>query len=106
MLVNMFVGIKRTGTFQHSSLLSGGGACFIFCPDLLIHHLNPVVTSAGLISVKDGVIHTLSPLSGHYRTSIDVSSLIPQSYLNPPRSLSAPSISINSSTFCASVGWI
>jgi hypothetical protein len=33
--VNMFVGIKKTGTFQHSSLLSGG-----------------VVTSAGLISVK------------------------------------------------------
>jgi len=29
------------------------------------------VTSAGLISVKDGVIHTLSPLSGHYRTSIE-----------------------------------
>ncbi|KAJ3721494.1 hypothetical protein F5878DRAFT_648982 [Lentinula raphanica] len=26
-----------------------------------------IVTSAGLISVKDGLIHTLSPLSGHYR---------------------------------------
>lgn len=25
------------------------------------------MTSAGLISVKDGVIHKLSPLSGHYR---------------------------------------
>ncbi len=25
------------------------------------------MTSAGLISVKDGLIHTLSPLSGHYR---------------------------------------
>lgn len=52
--VNIFVGIKVTGTFQHSSLLSGG-----------------VVTSAGLISVKQGVVHTLSPLSGHYRTSIE-----------------------------------
>lgn len=65
---NIFIGIKGTtdaflrgiqcsskyfavtGTFQHSSLIAGG-----------------VVTSAGLISVKDGVIHTLSPLSGHYR---------------------------------------
>jgi len=43
-----------TGNFQHSSFLAGG-----------------LVTSAGLISVKEGVIHTLSPLSGHYRTSID-----------------------------------
>ncbi|KAF7306850.1 hypothetical protein MIND_00477200 [Mycena indigotica] len=51
---NIFVGIKQTGTFQHSSLLAGG-----------------VVTSAGLISVKMGVVHTLSPLSGHYRTSVD-----------------------------------
>ncbi|KAF7339540.1 hypothetical protein MSAN_02168500 [Mycena sanguinolenta] len=51
---NIFIGIKVTGTFQHSSLLSGG-----------------VVTSAGLISVHQGVVHTLSPLSGHYRTSID-----------------------------------
>jgi len=51
---NIFVGIKSTGSFQHSSLLAGG-----------------VVTSAGLISVKDGIIHTLSPLSGHYRTSVE-----------------------------------
>jgi len=50
---NIFIGIKDPGTFQHSSFLGGG-----------------LVTSAGLISVKDGVIHTLSPLSGHYRTSI------------------------------------
>ncbi|KAK7064299.1 hypothetical protein R3P38DRAFT_2823606 [Favolaschia claudopus] len=51
---NMFIGIKVTGNFQHSSLVSGG-----------------VVTSAGLITVKQGVIHTLSPLSGHYRTSVN-----------------------------------
>jgi len=50
---NIFIGIKEPGTFQHSSLLAGG-----------------LVSSAGLITVKRGVIHTLSPLSGHYRTSI------------------------------------
>lgn len=65
--VNIFIGIKSErsvsitpcthfdvttapGAFQHSSFLGGG-----------------LVTSAGLISVKDGVIHKLSPLSGHYR---------------------------------------
>ena len=31
------------------------------------------VTSAGIIVVKDGIIKSLSPLSGHYRSSIDVS---------------------------------
>ncbi|KAJ8462858.1 hypothetical protein ONZ45_g17789 [Pleurotus djamor] len=51
---NLFIGIKETGGFQHSSLLAGGQ-----------------VTSAGLITVKEGLIHTLSPLSGHYRTTID-----------------------------------
>jgi len=51
---NLFIGIKETGSFQHSSFMSGG-----------------LVTSAGLISVKQGIIYTLSPLSGHYRTSID-----------------------------------
>ncbi|CAK5264561.1 unnamed protein product [Mycena citricolor] len=50
---NIFIGIKKTGTFQHSSLLGGG-----------------VVTSAGLITVKQGIVYKLSPLSGHYRTSI------------------------------------
>ncbi|KAF4622929.1 hypothetical protein D9613_001720 [Agrocybe pediades] len=52
--VNIFIGIKETGSFQHSSFVAGG-----------------IVTSAGLISVKQGVIHTLSPLSGHYRTTVD-----------------------------------
>lgn len=50
---SIFIGIKDTGTFQHSSFLAGG-----------------LVTSAGLISVHEGRIHTLSPLSGHYRTTI------------------------------------
>jgi hypothetical protein len=31
------------------------------------------VTSAGIIVVKDGIVKSLSPLSGHYRSSIDVS---------------------------------
>lgn len=44
--------VSETGNFQHSSFVAGG-----------------LVTSAGLISVKDGMIHTLSPLSGHYRFS-------------------------------------
>ncbi|ESK87256.1 iq calmodulin-binding motif protein [Moniliophthora roreri MCA 2997] len=50
---NLFVGIKDTGKFQHSTFLGGG-----------------LVTSAGLISVKGGLVYTLSPLSGHYRTSV------------------------------------
>jgi len=51
---NIFIGIKETGSFQHSSFTAGG-----------------LVTSAGLITVKQGMIHTLSPLSGHYRTSVN-----------------------------------
>lgn len=50
MLVLFLLVALDPGTFQHSSFLAGG-----------------LVTSAGLISVKEGVIHTLSPLSGHYR---------------------------------------
>lgn len=52
-LDNVFVGIKTTGTFQHSSFLSGG-----------------LVASAGLIRVRNGQITALSPLSGHYRSSM------------------------------------
>ncbi|CED85032.1 IQ motif, EF-hand binding site [Phaffia rhodozyma] len=51
---HLFVGLKKTGTFQHSSFLGGGR-----------------VTAAGLIVVKNGLIKSLSPLSGHYKTSID-----------------------------------
>jgi len=53
MQYNLFVGIKSTGTFQHSSFLSGGR-----------------VTCAGLIQCRNGQIQSLSPLSGHYRGSI------------------------------------
>ncbi|KAG8906401.1 hypothetical protein FRB99_006996 [Tulasnella sp. 403] len=49
---NLFIGIKQTGTFQHSSFFGGS------------------VSSAGLLTVKDGLVTSLSPLSGHYRTSI------------------------------------
>ncbi|KAG8812156.1 hypothetical protein FRC17_002166, partial [Serendipita sp. 399] len=51
---NVFIGIKATGSFQHSSFTSGG-----------------LVTSAGLIKVDNGRVTGLSPLSGHYRTSIE-----------------------------------
>jgi hypothetical protein len=50
---HVFVGIKKTGSFQHSSFLSGGR-----------------VSAAGLITVRHGLITSLSPLSGHYRTNI------------------------------------
>ncbi|QRW00347.1 hypothetical protein RhiJN_28365 [Ceratobasidium sp. AG-Ba] len=50
---NLFIGIKETGAFQHSSFTAGG-----------------LISSAGLITVKSGRIHKLSPLSGHYRTSV------------------------------------
>jgi hypothetical protein len=52
---NIFIGIKETGAFQHSSFTGGG-----------------LISSAGLIKVKSGRIHKLSPLSGHYRTSVNV----------------------------------
>ena len=57
---NLFVGIKDTGSFQHSSFTAGG-----------------LISSAGLITVKSGRIHKLSPLSGHYRTSVEVSTTRP-----------------------------
>ncbi|OCF30327.1 IQ domain-containing calmodulin-binding protein [Kwoniella heveanensis BCC8398] len=54
MNLNLFVGIKKSGTFQHSSFLAGGK-----------------VTSAGIIVVNQGLIKSLNPLSGHYRSSIE-----------------------------------
>ncbi|BGP18920.1 hypothetical protein JCM10213_005494 [Rhodosporidiobolus nylandii] len=47
---NLYVGIKKTGQFQHSSFLYGAR-----------------VTSAGLIKASKGKLTSLSPLSGHYR---------------------------------------
>lgn len=47
----LYIGIKQTGNFQHSSFLYGGR-----------------VLSAGLLRAKDGILVSLSPLSGHYRS--------------------------------------
>lgn len=46
----LYVGIKQSGAFQHSSFLHGGR-----------------ISAAGLIKIKDGQLRRLSPLSGHYR---------------------------------------
>jgi hypothetical protein len=46
----LYIGIKNSGAFQHSSFLSGAR-----------------VSAAGLIKIKDGQLRRLSPLSGHYR---------------------------------------
>lgn len=45
----MYVGIKQSGAFQHSSFLRGAR-----------------VSAAGLIKIKNGQLRKLSPLSGHY----------------------------------------
>ena len=49
---NMYIGIKQRGRFQHSSLLAGS-----------------LVTVAGVLKVKDGLIVSIYPWSGHYRSS-------------------------------------
>jgi hypothetical protein len=46
----LYVGIKQSGAFQHSSFLSGAR-----------------ISAAGLIKIKNGQLRRLSPLSGHYR---------------------------------------
>ena len=46
----LYVGIKQSGSFQHSSFLHGAR-----------------ISAAGLIKIKDGQLRRLSPLSGHYR---------------------------------------
>lgn len=46
----LYVGIKKSGVFQHSSFLRGGR-----------------ISAAGSIRVEDGRLSRLSPLSGHYR---------------------------------------
>ncbi|QIW96209.1 hypothetical protein AMS68_001727 [Peltaster fructicola] len=45
----LYIGIKQSGAFQHSSFLRGAR-----------------VSAAGLIKIKDGQLRALSPLSGHY----------------------------------------
>jgi hypothetical protein len=46
----LYIGIKQSGAFQHSSFLHGAR-----------------ISAAGLIKIKDGQLRRLSPLSGHYR---------------------------------------
>jgi hypothetical protein len=46
----LYVGIKSSGAFQHSSFLQGSR-----------------ISAAGLIKIKKGRLASLSPLSGHYR---------------------------------------
>lgn len=46
----MYIGIKQSGAFQHSSFLHGAR-----------------ISAAGLVKIKDGQLRRLSPLSGHYR---------------------------------------
>lgn len=46
----LYIGIKQSGAFQHSSFLHGAR-----------------ISAAGLIKVKNGQLRRLSPLSGHYR---------------------------------------
>jgi hypothetical protein len=46
----LYVGIKQSGSFQHSSFLRGAR-----------------LSAAGLIEIKEGRLTKLSPLSGHYR---------------------------------------
>jgi hypothetical protein len=46
----LYVGVKQSGTFQHSSFLHGSR-----------------ISAAGSIKIKNGRLSNLSPLSGHYR---------------------------------------
>lgn len=48
---NLYIGIKQSGAFQHSSFLRGSR-----------------ISAAGLITVRDGQLRILQPRSGHYRT--------------------------------------
>ncbi|CZT09453.1 uncharacterized protein RAG0_14217 [Rhynchosporium agropyri] len=49
----LYVGIKQSGAFQHSSFLHGSR-----------------ISAAGLIKIKNGRLDKLSPLSGHYRPPV------------------------------------
>ncbi|XP_064939789.1 IQ domain-containing protein IQM1-like isoform X1 [Musa acuminata AAA Group] len=47
---NLYVGLKKKGTFQHSSFLAGGA-----------------ISAAGQLVVEDGALEAVWPHSGHYR---------------------------------------
>uniref|UniRef100_A0A093XIJ8 Putative membrane protein ycf1 n=1 Tax=Talaromyces marneffei PM1 TaxID=1077442 RepID=A0A093XIJ8_TALMA len=46
----IYIGIKESGAFQHSSFLRGAR-----------------IAAAGLVKITDGQLRSMSPLSGHYR---------------------------------------
>ncbi|OQE13827.1 hypothetical protein PENFLA_c043G02771 [Penicillium flavigenum] len=46
----LYIGIKKSGAFQHSSFLRGAR-----------------IAAAGMIKIKHGQLRSLAPLSGHYR---------------------------------------
>ncbi|QRD81461.1 IQ calmodulin-binding motif protein [Aspergillus flavus] len=50
----LYIGIKQSGAFQHSSFLRGAR-----------------ISAAGLIKVRNGQLRSLAPLSGHYRPPAD-----------------------------------
>lgn len=49
----LYVGIKQSGAFQHSSFLHGSR-----------------ISAAGLLTINDGLLNKVSPLSGHYRPPV------------------------------------
>ncbi|CAG7993084.1 unnamed protein product [Penicillium salamii] len=46
----LYIGIKKSGAFQHSSFLRGAR-----------------IAAAGMIKIKNGQLRSLAPMSGHYR---------------------------------------
>ena len=48
--MNLYVSVKQSGAFQHSSFIRGSRS-----------------SAARLITIKIGQVRSLSPLSGHYR---------------------------------------
>jgi hypothetical protein len=62
---HLYVGIKKSGAFQHSSFLQGAR-----------------IAAAGLIKIQDGQLRKLSPLSGHYRPPTKNFKLFVQSLQN------------------------
>jgi hypothetical protein len=73
---HLYVGIKKSGSFQHSSFLQGAR-----------------IAAAGLIKIKDGQLRKLSPLSGHYRPPTKNFRLFVQSLRNSGVDMSSVYIS-------------
>ena len=66
----LYVGIKQSGAFQHSSFLQGKSPQFTLAcshSTLTMGYPGQRLLAAGLIKIKNGQLRRLSPLSGHYR---------------------------------------